>query len=205
MNTSQSGWWGSWPLSCTPYARVNYYFRNKVKKMPWTCLSKTVKMTAHPWRKPILTSAHAAAAANWVQGKDTAEGGGEGEEKQKDTKMTQKREFKRFLNILWLFYVRNWRSDAADGVQGKVGGKGKERQQHKKEFKCFWNIFSVFRLVKSFTPARDRRRCRLAGGTYCFLNPKFSSFGWHTGKFGWELNILSNSRNIFIKRQSHPG
>ncbi len=61
--------------------------------------------------------------------------------------------------------------------RAKLVAKEKRDSSTKKSLNVFGTFFSVFSLVKSFTPARDRRRCHLAEGTYCFLNLKFLSFG----------------------------
>ena len=170
-------------------------------------------MPAHPWRKPTLTSTHAAAAADWVQGKGRA-GGGEGEEKQKDNQNDAKKRVQKIFEHLMTFLCQKLALWCSRWSSGQSWWQRKRETAAQKRVLMFLELFLIFCLVKSFTPARDCRRCRLAGSTYCFSNRKFLSFGWQTGKFskltkklsfGWELNFLSKSRNIFVKRQSHPG
>ncbi len=196
MNTSQSGWWGSWQC----YARVNYYFRNKVKKQhehSWKC-------QPIPGANPYLP-VHTPPPP--IEFRAKAEQEQEREKKNKmTTKMTQKRELKFFCTSYDFFMTETGALMQPMEFRARLVAKEK-RRQHKKEFKCFWNIFSIFSLVKSFTPARDRRRCRLAGGTYCFLNLKFLSFGWQTGQFSKLRHLAENwifcqIAEIFVSKRS---
>ena len=164
MNTSHQSSW-----QC--YARVNYYFCKKVKKCHEHVSLRLVKTPAHPWRKSIL-----------IQGKGRA-GGGEGEEKHKDNQNVAKRGFKRFLNIFWLFMTETGAPIQPMEFRAKLVAKEKRDGSTKKSLNVFGTFFLIFSLVTSFMPARDHRRCRLAGVTYCFSNIKFLPFGWQTGKF----------------------